>query len=1037
MWSVVLLLCASCAIAVHSLSLDQGSSYRLQAGIGEDELVITLDEIALKQGFPGPLEVILELNFTNSKKKLLVGIQRNPDQVVLELREDEDRRQIERFRIPKLDKEFINSIILALHQNQPSAHIDFYINCIFQGKFHTPVSLREILKHEKQSKLEIYRTKNYNLEIHNGDDLGNILHRINCQGSLLSIPVPLIMESQDPPVEEYGVEELQAEDANRSPFPEQYSKESTVLDVLNDLLKAVNTLSVQVRNQHYSINKLQEFMQSCKCCAPENIERKTCANSPPSCFPGVECIDTDDGPTCGRCPYGYMGNGYECIRVRMCRDNPCFAGVVCEDTEYGYKCGACPEGYEGDGANCVQINGCIQNPCFTGVDCVVRTTYPYYQCGRCPLGFTGNGTHCYDINECELGHPCFPGTECTNLVPGYRCGICPPGYSGESVTGYGLEEAVERKQQCYDIDECVLGIHNCVSNSECQNTLGSYRCGPCFRGYIGNQTVGCQLNAVFCFDGTLCNVNADCYYIGLGKFGCRCKIGFAGNGILCAPDRDLDGWPNFALDCDDIRCRKDNCPGKPNSGQEDADGDGIGDACDNDADNDGVPNLKDNCPLIPNSNQADTDIGAPDRIGDACDNCPTIQNFDQSDIDKDGVGDACDDDIDGDGIINSLDNCPKDANPNQKDVDGDGIGDACDNCPFRSNRDQSDMDSDLVGDVCDSDKDKDADGINDDVDNCPITPNSDQLDTDKDGKGDACDPDMDGDGILNDDDNCPLIPNAGQEDLNRNGVGDICENNFDGDPLEDQFDNCPNNSMIYSTDFTKFQTVALDPVGDAQIDPNWVIFNKGAEIVQTLNSDPGLAIGHHSFGGVDFEGTFYIDTNRDDDYVGFVFGYQSSKRFYTVMWKKRAQTYWRPTPFRAVADPGIQLKLVNSITGPGQLLRNALWHTGDTENQVTLLWKDPKDVGWKDRTSYRWTLLHRPQIGLIRLRIFAGKEMVADSKNVFDKTIQGGRLGVFCFSQKMVIWSDLVYRCNDQVPPTIYRELTPDLQKLVRVSHTR
>ena len=40
-----------------------------------------------------------------------------------------------------------------------------------------------------------------------------------------------------------------------------------------------------------------------------------------------------------------------------------------------------------------------------------------------------------------------------------------------------------------------------------------------------------------------------------------------------------------------------------------------------------------------------------------------------------------------------------------------------------------------------------------------------------------------------------------------------------------------------------YQTVVLDPFGDSQIDPNWVIRNEGAEIIQTMNSDPGLAVG--------------------------------------------------------------------------------------------------------------------------------------------------------------------------------------------------
>jgi Tol biopolymer transport system component len=64
--------------------------------------------------------------------------------------------------------------------------------------------------------------------------------------------------------------------------------------------------------------------------------------------------------------------------------------------------------------------------------------------------------------------------------------------------------------------------------------------------------------------------------------------------------------------------------------------------------------------------------GDGDGVLDGADNCPDVANPSQADLDGDGIGDACDDDKDGDGVANAV----EDAGPNTGDGNGDGTPDA-------------------------------------------------------------------------------------------------------------------------------------------------------------------------------------------------------------------------------------------------------------------------------------------------------------------------------------------------------------------------
>jgi len=221
-----------------------------------------------------------------------------------------------------------------------------------------------------------------------------------------------------------------------------------------------------------------------------------------------------------------------------------YKNAKCKNTPGSYRC-SCRKGFSGDGigdTGCDDIDECGSAPCENAggeIDQYGRETGctddgPLsYNC-ICNKGWTD--TNCdQDVNECLMGaHDCHPEAKCVNTPGNYYC-RCVSGFTGDGYT-------------CTDLDDCDPDPCDPVHGTCHDQGANLYGCEAAL-GYTGPDA-GQDLDE--CNTGAhSCDANADCVNT-YGSYVCTCHDQFYGNAIV----------PPSGTGCAQCTDCEEYCPGE-------------------------------------------------------------------------------------------------------------------------------------------------------------------------------------------------------------------------------------------------------------------------------------------------------------------------------------------------------------------------------------------------------------------------------------------------------------------------------------------
>jgi hypothetical protein len=186
---------------------------------------------------------------------------------------------------------------------------------------------------------------------------------------------------------------------------------------------------------------------------------------------------------------------------------------------------------------------------------------------------------------------------------------------------------------------------------------------------------------------------------------------------------------------------------------------------------------------------------------------------------------------------------------------------------------------------------------------------------------------------------------------------------------------------------------------------NWTVAADGLSVYQSINGNPTFFVSPNNYYNTTIEGSFKVETASDDDFVGFVMGYNSptstglnNYNFILFDWKKGTQA---ASSGCGTSQKGYALTRVQGLASTTAILDAMVWCKNSPNTTMLASNLGANAPAWVTNTEYNFKV----EYGATNIKIWINGDLIFDVNGSFPN----GRFGFYNYSQ-----SDVRYRSFNQ-----------------------